>query len=129
MSVTRSVELSLSPEPELLRAVRLVISSIAADLGYSFEDMEDLKLAVQEACTTRLSLGLAQEALHVVVRFGAGRDLVVEVSGDTPGGGPIEDEEAQWGLDLAGALVDSLEVTEVGGIEVLRLTKRGGGAA
>jgi serine/threonine-protein kinase RsbW len=116
------VELVLAPKPELLRAARLVISSVAADLGFSMEEMEDLKLAVQEACGTRLSLGLVTGALRVTVSQSGADSLRVRVAGDMPGTGE-PDDEASWGLDLARALVDDLAVEDSAGIEVLVLTK------
>ncbi len=115
-------ELTLAPRPELLRAARLVISSVAADLGFSMEEMEDLKLAVQEACGTRLSLGLAEDALRLTVRQQGARGLIVEVRGDRAGAGE-PDDEARWGLDLARALVDDLTVATEADVEVLVLTK------
>jgi serine/threonine-protein kinase RsbW len=123
MSTSHLVDLVLAPQPELLRAVRLVISSVAADLGFSMEEMEDLKLAVQEACSTRIVLGLAHETLRVSVGQGGPNCLVVEVSGDQSGDGS-PDEEAQWGLDLASALVDTWETRhDASGIQILSLSK------
>lgn len=115
-------ELVLAPKPELLRAARLVISSIAADLGFSMDEMEDLKLAVQEACGTRLSLGLVADALRVTVSQDGRSGLTIRVAGDTPGAGE-PDDEACWGTDLARALVDDLTVEDRAGIEVLVLSK------
>jgi serine/threonine-protein kinase RsbW len=123
MSMSHLVELALAPQPELLRAVRLVISSVAADLGFSMEEMEDLKLAVQEACSTRIVLGLAHDVLRVAVGQSGPTGLVIEVSGDQVGDGS-PDEEAQWGLDLAAALVDSWEVRhDEAGVQILSLSK------
>jgi serine/threonine-protein kinase RsbW len=125
MSGRTLVELKVAPDAELLRSARLVVSSLAADRGFSLEEIEDLKLAVQEACASRLLFGLAGTAVHVTVIDEGG--LTVEVFGDRSGSGE-PDEDAAMGLVLAEALVDEFTVREEDGIERIVLRKAPAGA-
>ncbi len=121
MSATFLAEVSLAADPRLIRGVRLLISSLAADRGLSMDEIEDLKLAVQEACVNRLALGLAQDRLRIEIRAEEGA-LVIGVSGDRPGPGN-EDEEAALGLSLAEALVDGVSIEDASGTERVVLRK------
>lgn len=46
-----TVELSVPAQPEYVAVVRLTASGIANRMGYSYDDIEDIKVAVSEACT------------------------------------------------------------------------------
>jgi serine/threonine-protein kinase RsbW len=128
MSDASLAQISLAADPKLLRAARLMVSSLAADRGFAMDDMEDLKLAVQEACANRLALGLAQDRIHARVSELGGM-LMVEVWGDRPGTGEVN-EEADYGLALAEALVDELAIEDRPDAQRIVLRKRmPGGAA
>jgi serine/threonine-protein kinase RsbW len=45
------IELKIPSKPEFVGIVRLTLSGIASRMGYSYEDIEDLKIATSEACT------------------------------------------------------------------------------
>lgn len=45
------IELTLPAEVEFVGVARLMISGVANRLGFSYDEIEDLKLAVAEACT------------------------------------------------------------------------------
>ena len=47
-----SVELRLPCKPEYVGVVRLAMSGIASRMRFSYEEVEDIKTAVGEACTT-----------------------------------------------------------------------------
>ncbi len=127
MSGRLVAELRLAGDPALLRSARLLVSSVAADLGFSMDEIEDLKLAVQEMCGTRFALGLVRERLTLTLREADGA-LEVTVEGDVAGAGE-ECDEAQWGLDLAQALADAFREEESDGIRRLILTKEPGSGA
>jgi len=125
MSGRTLVELRVAPDAELLRSARLVVSSLAADRGFSLEEIEDLKLAVQEACASRLLLGLARSTVSVTIGDEAG--LTIEVSGDVEGSGE-PNEDAAMCLALAEALVDEYTVRRKDGVERIVLRKAPAGA-
>jgi serine/threonine-protein kinase RsbW len=45
------VNLVIPAKPDYVCIARLAVSGIASRMGFSYEDIEDLKLAVSEACT------------------------------------------------------------------------------
>ena len=49
------VSLSLPANPEFVLLVRLTISGFAYRLNFSYEEIEDIKLAVSEACNSVIS--------------------------------------------------------------------------
>lgn len=51
MSTQDFVEIKVPAKAEYVGVVRLLISGVASRLGFSFDDIEDMKLAVAEACT------------------------------------------------------------------------------
>lgn len=54
---TRRVELHIPAEPEWVGVARLTAAGIASRLDFSIEDLEDLKLAVAEACNCCIQNG------------------------------------------------------------------------
>jgi serine/threonine-protein kinase RsbW len=54
-----SVEMRIPTRAEWVRVVRLATAGVAARLGFSYDDVEDLKLAVAEACNNAILHGNA----------------------------------------------------------------------
>lgn len=54
-----SVEMRIPASAEWVRVVRLATAGVAARLGFSYDDIEDLKLAVAEACNNAILHGSA----------------------------------------------------------------------
>ena len=50
------VTLSVPAQPSYLRLVRLVVASMAADAGFDFETVEDLRIAADELINTVMSV-------------------------------------------------------------------------
>jgi serine/threonine-protein kinase RsbW len=44
------IELKIPAKPEFVGVVRLLISGVASRMGFSYDEIEDMKLAVAEAC-------------------------------------------------------------------------------
>lgn len=53
--------LKLPGDPKYVGIVRLAVSGLASRLQFTYEDVEDLKLAVAEACTHAIEHGHGQE--------------------------------------------------------------------
>lgn len=51
------ISLSLPNAPEYVGVVRLTLSGIANRMGFNIEEIEDLKVAVAEACTNAITHG------------------------------------------------------------------------
>jgi serine/threonine-protein kinase RsbW len=50
-----NIKLTLPTKPEYVSLARLTIASVANNMGFSIGDVEDLKVAVSEACTNALT--------------------------------------------------------------------------
>ncbi|RYL98463.1 anti-sigma B factor RsbW [Sporolactobacillus sp. THM7-7] len=49
------INLTIPAKPEFVSVVRLASSGIANRMGYNFDDIEDIKVAISEACTNVVS--------------------------------------------------------------------------
>lgn len=133
------VNLTIPAKPDYVAIARLAVSGIANRMGFSYDDIEDLKLAVSEACTNavdhaysggdgeiELSCNIFDNRLEIeVVDQGHSFD-VSEVESRT---GPIQFEatmnsvrERGLGLYLMRTLMDHVDIEGDGGV-VVRMTK------
>lgn len=55
------VNMTLPCKPEYVGVVRLTVSAIANRMGFNIEEIEDIKVAVAEACTNAIKHGLDEE--------------------------------------------------------------------
>jgi serine/threonine-protein kinase RsbW len=65
------VELRLPCKAEWVAVARLAIAGIANRLAYTVEDVEDLKLAVAEACTNRIRHADGAETIVIAAQVSA----------------------------------------------------------
>lgn len=138
------VELEIPAQAEFVALARLVVSTMAfSDGSLSAERIDDLKLAVSEACTNAIEAHDAVDVTErVVVRCQAG-DEGVEVCVQDRGGGfdpaslpdhpPVTDParlefERGLGIPLIRALVDEVEFTSSQRGTAVRLVVRHEGA-
>jgi anti-sigma regulatory factor (Ser/Thr protein kinase) len=115
--VTQTLTLWLSADAALLTTARLFAAGAARLAGCSDETVEDVRLAVSEACTQAVRDG-AETGEHVSVEAsidGAGMEVVVMAP--TRAGPTIEDDLR---VDLIPALFEGAETTEVGGRRIVR---------
>ena len=45
------IEMKIPAKPDYLGVIRLTLSGIANRMGYTYEEIEDIKIALSEACT------------------------------------------------------------------------------
>ena len=82
------VELSIPGRPEYVGVARLAILGVASRMRFSYDEVEDIRLAVGEACTTAIerSNGTGQSGQSIQVRcLIDSSQLVVEVRDTAPG--------------------------------------------
>jgi serine/threonine-protein kinase RsbW len=77
------VRLQLPAHTRFLRLARLTATGVATDAGFDLEQIEDLRLAIDEACAVLLDAA-ADGDLHITYRFRP--DGGVEIEGSTPAG-------------------------------------------
>lgn len=127
-----TVELRFSALPEHVRTARLVAAAVARRAGVDEAVLDEVRLAVGEACTRAVGLHLSNgvEAPVRVVLTDEEKKFSIEVgdesptsAGLTPGSHPDVDEEPaaegedEMGLAVISGLVDDVEVStsETGG--------------
>lgn len=133
------VQLTIPAKPDYVGLVRLAVSGIANRMGFSYDDIEDLKLAVSEACTNavdhayvggdgdiEISYRLFSDRLEIQVLDRGNSFDVSEVEKRT---GPISLEpsmtavrERGLGLFLMKTLMDDVHITGDNGV-IVQLTK------
>jgi serine/threonine-protein kinase RsbW len=60
-----TVELRIPSKPEWVAVARLAVAAIANRLPFSVEEIEDLKLAIAEACTTCITQSVGAETIDI----------------------------------------------------------------
>ena len=110
MSTQEEVRLVVPATPEFLRLARVTATGLASRLGFSYDDVEDLRLAIDELCfaligskgkdgTVTLRYAMPEGALEIE---GTGR-----FAGGSSGAAPSLSDLSQ---QILGALVDEYEV-------------------
>lgn len=115
------VTLSLPAGPEFVRLARVTATGLASRLGFSWDEIEDLRLAVDELCHAVIGPSGRDGVirLHYLVEGGA---LCVEGRGFfDPGGPPVGISEL--GHQILSALVDEHDVREEDGQPVVWFRK------
>ena len=114
--MSAEVSVSVPARPGFVRVLRAVIASVGARLDLTYDRIDDLRIAVDEACAQLLSLG---EDATMTMRVAEGDGTVVVVVGsDAPasdGWPPTEaDDSLAW--RILTALSDDLrfEMTDDG---------------
>jgi len=126
-----TVELRFSALPEHVRTARLVAAAVARRAGVDEAVLDEVRLAVGEACTRAVGLHLSNgvDAPVRVALTEEEKKFSIEVgdesptsAGHAPGSHPDVDDEAEsedeMGLAVISGLVDDVEVTtsETGGV-------------
>jgi anti-sigma regulatory factor (Ser/Thr protein kinase) len=119
-----TVELRFSASPEHVRTARLVAAAVARRAGVDESVLDELRLAVGEACTRAVGLHSAH-GLSTPVRVmltESEKSFSIEVGDDAPGAVPAPRDQAsaesaesaedtdQLGLAVISGLVDDVEV-------------------
>jgi anti-sigma regulatory factor (Ser/Thr protein kinase) len=128
-----TVELRFSALPEHVRTARLVAAAVARRAGVDEAVLDEVRLAVGEACSRAVGLHRSsgvQAPVHVVL-VEEEKQFSIEVGDESPGsvpggaasgaapdGSDAEAEEDEMGLAVISGLVDDVEVTtgENGGL-------------
>ncbi|MFC2947775.1 anti-sigma B factor RsbW [Virgibacillus sediminis] len=131
------VEMKVPAKAEYVGVIRLSVSGIANRMGFSYEDIEDLKVAISEAITNAVDHAYQeQEDGEVTVGFGVYDDRLEVMVADHGGSfdlneikdgiGPYKNTESVeslreggFGLFLIDALMDKVQINSNYGVIVL----------
>ena len=123
------VRLVVPASPEYLRLVRLTAAGLASRLGFTFDEVEDLRIAVDELCFHLLGDGDGDgdggptgDARTMDLTYSAGSDFIA-ITGKTGLAGPAP-EPSELSEQILDALVDEHEVSGDDGMITFRLKKQ-----
>ncbi len=129
-----TVELRFSALPEHVRTARLVAAAVARRAGVDEAVLDEVRLAVGEACSRAVGLHrhVGITAPVTVALIEEEKQFSIEVGDEAPhavmgatAGGPAteaEAEEDEMGLAVISGLVDDVEVTADEGGGLIRMT-------
>ncbi|MBM7705028.1 anti-sigma B factor RsbW [Metabacillus iocasae] len=65
------VEMKIPAKPDYVAIIRLTLSGVANRMGFSYDEIEDMKIAISEACTNAVQHAYKEEETgEVTVGFG-----------------------------------------------------------
>lgn len=99
------VRLSVPATPEFLRLARVTATGLASRIGFSFDDVEDLRLAIDELCFALMGNRGREATMHLSYRV---LDGALEIEGVLEPSG--EGHLSEWSDQILDALVDEHEV-------------------
>lgn len=130
------IEMKVPAQPEYVGIIRLTLSGVASRMGYTDDEIEDLKIAVSEACTNAVQHAYKEDKTgEVSIRFGVFEDrleVIVADEGDsfdfdqkqqdlgpyTPSHTVDQLSEGGLGLYLMETLMDEVRVQNHSGVTV-----------
>lgn len=115
------VEIRAPADVVYVSTLRLAAASLAARCDLTVDDIEDLRLAVDEACALLLPHATASATLDARFEVGAGQ-LRVHASVATSGSSEPDREGFAW--TVLGALASSVEVHSEDGRLTISVVKR-----
>lgn len=122
------VRLVVPATPEFLRLARVTATGLASRMGFSYDDVEDLRLAIDELCFALI--GSKGRDGTVNLRYAMpGGWLEIEGSASLDGGAATEPTLSDLSRQILTALVDDYDVFLAdGGNPSFRLRKQRPGA-
>ncbi len=127
------IKLSIPNKAEYVSVIRLTATGIANRMGFNIEEIEDIKIAISEACTNAITHGLCKEEENFYIDFRTdGKKLVVSVYDN--GKGCLshnikkprlgELKEGGLGIFIIKSLMDDVEIlSNKGKGTVIKMTK------
>ncbi|MDN3018035.1 anti-sigma B factor RsbW [Paenibacillus sp. BSR1-1] len=130
------IEMKIPAKPDYVGVIRLTLSGIASRIGYTYEEIEDMKIAVSEACTNAVQHAYSmEEGGEVIIGFGIYPDKLEIMVADSGKSfnfiqtknelGPYTESstveqlsEGGLGLFLIETLMDEVRVLEHSGVTV-----------
>jgi serine/threonine-protein kinase RsbW len=113
------IQLAIPGSPEFLRLARLAAADVGSRIGMTFEDLEDLRIAVDEL-SYAITGGRPESRLNLVFTL---RDSAIEVEGSTPDEGESF-APTELARTIVAAVVDEYQLEAADGQRRFRLFKR-----
>jgi serine/threonine-protein kinase RsbW len=115
------VRLEIPAETRVVRAARLVASGLASAAGFDVDDVDDMRIAVDELCAVLFELG---DGDVVGITF-ATRPAEIAVAGQTRANGdPVDASRFALSAQILNAACDEFSWTVADGFAEVRIEKR-----
>jgi len=110
----KDIRLQIPSQADYIDIVRVCLYGIASKFGFSYEDIEDMKVAVSEACNNAVLHGdPASEDNSIEINFEPGdANLVIRIKNKGSAFEPVE--ALQKAVPLQGAAIQDLPVGGLG---------------
>lgn len=109
-----SVKATIPARAEFVKVLRGVVSSVAARMQFGFEEIEDLRLAVDEACAHLLAAAPAPDRIHLTVKASDGSIDVVARRDTVPEAWPPDGARRTLAWRVLSALTDEARFEDDG---------------
>lgn len=120
---TREVRLELPAAPEFLRISRIMAAGVASRVGFTLDEVEDLRIAIDEVCFSMV--GPKGRAGTITIRYLLDGDhLVVEGTGRFADGLSNDPVVSALSNQILAAVVDECELSAGEEGSQFRLVKR-----
>jgi serine/threonine-protein kinase RsbW len=116
------VRLTMPARPDLLRVARLTAAGLANRVGFNVDEVEDVKIALDELCFSLVGngTGVGTLDLRFVLEPGV---MVIEGAGPAEGTQDRDEDTTEFAALLLAALVDEHQISRDGEELRFRLVK------
>lgn len=125
-----TIKMEIASNPQYVSVVRLTTSGIANKIGFCLEDIEDIKVAVSEACTNAIKHSLDNKFSVEYTIFENGLTIGITDSGKGYDVNSIDEpnleepKESGLGLFIIQSLMDEVDIkSNVNYGTVIKMTK------
>jgi hypothetical protein len=118
-----AVTLRFPAETERVRLARTLVATLGDDVGFDFDEVDDLRIAVDELCFVLLDLCSNGGSIELVGRSSDG-ELVIEGACDVDSGTTEVAELPELTGQILATVVDDYDVRVDGDAARFRFTKR-----
>lgn len=125
-----TIKMEIASNPQYVSVVRLMTSGIANKIGFCLEDIEDIKVAVSEACTNAIKHSLDNRFSVEYTIFESGLTIQITDSGKGYDVEAVskpnleEPKESGLGLFIIQSLMDEVDIkSDIDHGTIIKMTK------
>lgn len=106
-TIKDNIKMSIPNKPEYVSVIRLTTSALANKIGFNIEEIDDIKVAIAEACTFALQRKIENDNLNIEYNLFDSK-LSIVVRGDNLNNKVNESKENELGLFIIESLMDEV---------------------
>lgn len=122
MDTAAVVELTVPADPSYVSLIRTATAAVCAQADFTVDALDDLRLAVTEACALVLADALPESLMQVEWQV-SGSDVSIDLQCPSATGAPAATNTFSW--TVLSALVDTVGTTVTDGCLHIRLQAHG----